>query len=86
MSETDSPAIEETEPEIVHWYPPRRRLPEATAVRTGAFGAVAIGAIAIGAFAIGALAIGRLVVGRARIRDLQIDRLTVGALRVIERK
>ena len=49
---------------------------------TGALtlGALALGAFAIGAMAIGALAIRRLAIGKARVRDLHIDRLTVGHL------
>jgi len=90
MSEDAETVIsEETdEPELVHWYPARHRLPHPGAGRSeGALllGAAAIGAMALGALAIGALAIGRLTVGRARIRDLEIDRLTVRSLKVLER-
>jgi hypothetical protein len=87
MTETDSPALEEDEPEIVHWYPPRRHMPSAVPVRAAgaaSVGALAMGAVAFGALAIGALAIGRLAVGKARFRELEIDKLTVRKLKVLE--
>ena len=91
MTHTEPPSVdEETDPEIVHWYPPRH--PTAQAQATGALtvaavaiGAAALGAFAVGALAVGALAIGRLAVGRARFRELEIDRLTVRVLKVLER-
>ena len=91
MSDAESPVIgdviEEAEPELVHWYPPRHQLPHATVSKIeGALflGAAAVGALAIGALAIGALAIGRLAVGHARFKDLEIDRLTVRKLKILE--
>jgi len=88
MTETENPALEEDEPEIVHWYPPRRHMHgSAVGVRAAgaaSVGALAMGALAFGALAIGALAIGRLVVGKARFRDLEIDRLTVRKLKILE--
>ena len=88
MTETESPALEEDQPEIVHWYPPRRHLAgSAVGIRAAgaaSVGALAMGALAFGAMAIGALAIGRLAVGRAKFRDLEIDRLTVRKLRILE--
>ena len=87
MTDTESPALDQDEPEIVHWYPPRRHLEGAVGVRAAgaaSVGALAMGALAFGAMAIGALAIGRLVVGKARFRDLEIDRLTVRKLKILE--
>ena len=87
MTDPESPVLEEDDPEIVHWYPPRRHLPEPVGMRAvgaASIGAVALGALAFGAMAIGALAIGRLAVGRARFRDLEIDRLTVRKLKILE--
>ena len=91
MNDAEAPVIgdviEEAEPELVHWYPPRHQLPHATASKIeGALllGAAAFGAMALGALAIGALAIGRLAVGRARFKDLEIDQLTVRKLRILE--
>lgn len=87
MTDTESDTLEEDQPEIVHWYPPRHHLPEASGIKTiGAVsaGALAMGALAFGAMAIGALAIGRLVVGRARFKELEIDRLTVRSLKILE--
>jgi hypothetical protein len=62
---------------------PARRI---GAARLGALaaGALAIGAVALGAVALGRLAIGRMVVGKARFREVEIDRLTVRQLRVLE--
>lgn len=87
------PEIEQAEPELVHWYPPRRRLPYpsgaqamgAASLGAGALATLAVGALAIGALAIGALAIGRLAVGRARFKALHIDRLTVGSFKLLEK-
>jgi hypothetical protein len=49
-----------------------------------AIGATAVGALAVGAAAIGALAIGALTIKRlslkGRVKELHIDRLTVGEL------
>ena len=88
MTETESPVLEEDEPEIVHWYPPRHHRPaQAVGVRAAgaaSVGALAMAAVAFGAMAIGALAIGRLAVGKARFRDLEIDRLTVRKLKILE--
>jgi hypothetical protein len=87
MTDPESPVLEEDDPEIVHWYPPRRHLPEPIGVRAAgaaSLGAAAMGALALGAMAIGALAIGRLVVGRARFRELEIDKLTVRSLKILE--
>ena len=88
MNESDDMTIDETEPELVHWYPPRHQLPHPSPGRTeGALllGFAAIGAFALGAVAIGALAIGRLAIGHARIKSLEIDELTVRRLKVLER-
>ena len=87
MTDIESDVLEEDQPEIVHWYPPRHHLPEATGVKTlgaASVGALAMGALALGAMAIGALAIGRLVVGRAHFRELEIDKLTVRSLKILE--
>jgi hypothetical protein len=46
--------------------------------------ALAVGAVSVGAMAIGALAIGSLTAGRARLRDVEIDRLVVRRLTVLE--
>jgi hypothetical protein len=63
-----------------------RRL-RAFALRAAAAGAVSAGAFAIGALAVGALAIGSLAVSRlalrtGRFKDVYIERLTVGELRI----
>jgi hypothetical protein len=58
----------------------------ATSVLVLALGAAAFGAIAIGALAIGKLAIGRVTIKRARFAALEVDELTVGKLRVLERE
>ncbi len=91
MTESDTSALEEDQPEIVHWYPPRHRgpagMPEAIGARSvgaASVGAIAMGVLAFGAMAIGALAIGRLAVGRAHFKDLEIDRLTVRSLKILE--
>ena len=88
MTDTESTVLEEDEPEIVHWFPPRRHLSgSAVGVRAAgaaSIGALAMGALAFGAMAIGALAIGRLAIGKARFRDLEIDRLTVRKLKILE--
>jgi len=91
MSESENSVIgdviEEPDPEIVHWYPPRHHLAQTSAARAEGvllLAAAAFGALAIGALAIGALAIGRLAVGRARFKELEIDQLTVGKLRVLK--
>jgi hypothetical protein len=91
MTESDTSALGEDEPEIVHWYPPRHQggphLPQAMGARSvgaASAGAVAMGVLAFGAMAIGALAIGRLAVGRAHFKDLEIDRLTVRSLKILE--
>ena len=88
MTETESPVLEEDEPEIVQWYPPRRHMAgSAVGVRAAgaaSVGALAMGALAFGALAIGALAIGRLAVGKARFRELEIDKLTVRWLKILE--
>ena len=88
MTDTESPVLEDDEPELVHWYPPRRHMPgSAVGVRAAgaaSVGALAMAAVAFGAMAIGALAIGRLVVGRARFRELEIDKLTVRSLKILE--
>ncbi len=94
MTTVEDPlALEEDEnPEVVHWYPPRRRASEnvapavlgAAAIGAAAVGAIALGALAIGALAIGRFAIGRLGVGDARFRNLSIDRLTIRSLKVLE--
>jgi hypothetical protein len=49
-----------------------------------ALGAAAFGAVAIGALAIGRLAVGRLVIKKARFSALEVDQLTVRALRIVE--
>ncbi len=49
-----------------------------------AVGAIAVGAIAISAIAIGRLAIGRVGVGKLRLRDVEIETLTVRHLRVLQ--
>ncbi|MPZ37595.1 MAG: hypothetical protein GEU95_05950 [Rhizobiales bacterium] len=49
-----------------------------------AAGALAAGAVAIGVIAIARLAVGWLVVRDARFRNVAIDELTVGRLRVLE--
>jgi hypothetical protein len=93
MTATDAPIVEEDTPELVHWYPPRHRSAQGTpakalgagALAAAAVGALALGALAIGALAIGRLAIGRISVGRARFKSLEVDELTVGVLRVLER-
>lgn len=54
------------------------------AVPAVAVGAFALGAIAIAALAIGALAIGRLEVKKARLREVEIDSLTVRRFKVVE--
>ncbi len=88
MTDTDPAALDEEQPEIVHWYPPRRHVPGTAvgmrAAGAASVGALAMGALAFGAMAIGVLAIGRLAVGRARFRDLEIDRLTVRKLKILE--
>jgi hypothetical protein len=87
MTQTESPALDEEESEIVHWYPPRRHMPQtlgARSVSAASVGALATAALAFGVLAIGALAIGRLAVGRARFKDLEIDRLTVRKLKILE--
>lgn len=56
----------------------------AASVGALAVGALATGALAIGVVALGRLAIGRIVVGSARFREVEIDRLTVRQLRVLE--
>ncbi len=87
MTESDSAVLEDDEPEIVHWYPPRHQMPGVVGVRSvgaAGVGALAMAALAFGAMAIGALAIGRLAVGRARFRELEIDRLTVRSLKILE--
>jgi hypothetical protein len=47
--------------------------------------ALAVGAASLGALAGGAVAVGRLAIGKARIRELEIDQLTVRRLHVSER-
>ena len=87
MTDTENSALDDADPEIVHWYPPRHHLPQALGPRSvtaASVGALALGALAFGAMAIGVLAIGRLAVGRARFKDLEIDRLTVRSLRILE--
>ena len=88
MTNPEAPAdLDGDNPDLVQWYPARHRLPQATpsrALGTAAIGATAVGALALGALAIGALAIGRLVVGRARFRELEIDKLTVRTLKILE--
>ena len=69
-------------PEIVHWQPTHHH-PRPQVFDRGALALAAVGATALGALAIGALAIGRLAVGRARIREMHIDRLTVGSIRLL---
>jgi hypothetical protein len=60
----------------------------ALALGAGAVGALAIGALAVGSAAIGALAIGALTIRRlrlleaARLKELHIDRLTIGELEI----
>jgi hypothetical protein len=49
-----------------------------------AVGAFALGALAIGALAIGALAIGRLEIRTARLREVEIDSLTVRRFNVAD--
>jgi hypothetical protein len=63
-----------------------RALESLPAGRIGALavGAIAVGALAIGALAVGALAVGRMSVRKARFREVEIDRLTVRQLRVLE--
>ena len=73
MTETESTVLEDDDPEIVHWYPPRRHMSGSAvgmrAAGAASVGAVAMAAVAFGAMAIGALAIGRLVIGKARFRS-----------------
>ncbi len=52
----------------------------AVALGATAVGALAIGAAAIGALAIGALTIRKLRLVEGRLKDLHIDRLTIGEL------
>jgi hypothetical protein len=94
MTGADETDLDAVNPEIVHWYPPRRRSALADEGRprsvarpraaTGLtlLGAVAVGSLVVGAVAIGALAIGRLAIGRARIQGLRIGRLIVEDLEV----
>ena len=87
MTDTECPALEDDDPEIVHWYPPRHHLTQSIGPRSltaAGVGAVAMAALAFGAMAIGVLAIGRLAVGRARFKELEIDRLTVRSLKILE--
>jgi hypothetical protein len=58
----------------------RSRLPQ-----TANMLALALGAASLGALAIGAVAIGRLAIGKARLRELEIDELTIRRLHVLER-
>ena len=97
MTGSDETDLDEVSPEIVHWYPPRRRSSSLigsessgplalnrAAIGATAVGALALGALAIGALAIGALAIGRLGVGRARIKELRIGHLIVDRVDVAD--
>jgi len=86
MTHAEPPPVhEEADSEIVHWQPTHHKpleLANPLTLAAAAFGAAALGAFAIGALAVGALAIGRLAVGRARFRELEIDKLTVGSLKI----
>lgn len=62
----------------------RPRHAPAAGIGALALGALACGALAIGALALGRLAIGRMAVRRARFDDLEIDRLTVRSLQILE--
>ncbi len=89
MSATDDSTEAAPVQEIVHWFPPARRLrlstPDVRALAVLGLGAAAFGALAIGALSIGALAAGRLAVGKARMREVRIDRLIVGKLDLLDR-
>ncbi|MDB5587036.1 MAG: hypothetical protein JWP26_2006 [Devosia sp.] len=84
MSRTDlDPEDDGDRPEIVHWQPVHHH-PRPRVLDRGSLAFVVLAATALGALAIGVLAIGRLAVGRARVREMHIDRLTVGALKVLK--
>ena len=83
MSRSDiDPADDSAAPGIVQWQPTHHQARPKT-FDSGALALAALGATAVGALAIGALAIGRLAVGRARIREMHIDQLTVGSIRLL---
>jgi hypothetical protein len=56
----------------------RRSYGGLTGGRALAVGAVALGVFALGALAVGAIAVGAVAMGRVTIRDLRVQRLTVG--------
>ena len=56
----------------------------AAAIGNLAIGGLVAGALAVGAAAIGALAIGSLAIRKARLKDVEIDRLTVRHLSIVE--
>lgn len=68
--------------EIVQWQPGRG--PLASLHAPSVLGGVVAGAVVLGAVALTALAIGRIG-GRGRLRTLEVDRLIVGDLRLLDR-
>ena len=78
--------ILEENPEIMVVEAPERPAAfPARALGAAAVGSLAVGALALGALAIGALVIGRLAVGHARFKSVEIDKLVVRELKVLER-
>jgi hypothetical protein len=69
--------------EIVQWQPGRGPLVNTSseAVAAGLVGALAVGVLVIGAMALSRLAFG----AQGRIRRLDVDELTVGDLKILER-
>ena len=67
-------------------YPVIRRinLPAGVSVMAIAVSAFAVGALAIGALAIGRIAIKQMALQKAKAADVEIDRLTIHRLKVIE--
>ena len=57
-----------------------------TALLGVALGAAAFGVLAVGAVAIGRIAVGRLAIKNAHFAALEVDELTVGKLRILERE